>query len=305
MTVLTTFICIVDGAITTVALPGIARQFALTPAALTGVVVVYPVCLAMMVPASAWLVERFGGRRMLLLSLAAFTGASALCGAAPGLGALVGARALQGLAAGLLMPTSQALLFRTFTQAEQVRLARLLIIPQQIAPAIAPLLGGALVTGLSWRWVFWVNVPVGAAAVLFGLLFLAEHRDHAAGRLDLPGLLLSAAGTAALMYGVCTGPEAGWTGPQALGPLVAGAVLLTAAVTVELRTAEPILRLRLFGDRLFRDTNLICLVGYVPIMGAMFLGPLYIQEARGGSALDSGSTTFTEAFGVLLTMQLV
>ncbi|MEW1914663.1 DHA2 family efflux MFS transporter permease subunit [Kitasatospora sp. NPDC085895] len=305
MTVLTTFICIVDGAITTVALPGIARQFALTPAALTGVVVVYPVCLAMMVPASAWLVERFGGRRMLLLSLAAFTGASALCGAAPGLGALVGARALQGLAAGLLMPTSQALLFRTFTQAEQVRLARLLIIPQQIAPAIAPLLGGALVTGLSWRWVFWVNVPVGAAAVLFGLVFLAEHRDHAAGRLDLPGLLLSAAGTAALMYGVCTGPEAGWTGPRVLGPLVAGAVLLAAAVTVELRTAEPVLRLRLFGDRLFRDTNLICLVGYVPIMGAMFLGPLYIQEARGGSALDSGSTTFTEAFGVLLIMQLV
>ncbi|MEV4561206.1 DHA2 family efflux MFS transporter permease subunit [Kitasatospora sp. NPDC049285] len=305
MAVLTTFICIIDGAITTVALPSIARQFDLTPAALTGVVVVYPVCVGMMIPGSAWLVERYGGRRTLLLSLAAFTAASGLCGAAPNLTALVGARALQGLAAGLLMPTSQALLFRTFSQAEQVRLSRLMIIPQQIAPAIAPLLGGLLITGLSWRWVFYVNVPFGAAAVLFGALFLAEHRDHAAGRLDLPGLLLCGAGTATLMYGVCAGPDLGWDRPPVVSALAVGAVLLAVAVRHQLRTPEPILRLRLFRDRLFRDTNLISLVGYVPMMGAMFLGPLFIQEARGGSALDSGSTTFTEAFGVLVTMQVV
>lgn len=305
MAVLTTFICIVDGAITTVALPSIARQFGLTPAALTGVVVIYPVCLGMMIPASAWLVERHGGRRMLLLSLTAFTAASGLCGAAPDLPLLIAARALQGLAAGLLMPTSQALLFRTFTQAEQVRLSRLMVIPQQIAPAIAPLLGGLLITGLSWRWVFYVNVPFGAAAVLFGLFFLAEHRDHVAGRLDLPGLLLCGAGTATLMYGVCTGPDLGWDRPTVVASLAAGAVLLAVAVRHQLRTHEPILRLRLFRDRLFRDTNLIALVGYVPMMGAMFLGPIFIQEARGGSALESGSTTFTEAFGVLVTMQVV
>lgn len=305
MAVLTTFICIVDGAITIVALPSIAREFALTPAALTGVVVVYPVCLGMMIPASAWLVERYGGRRMLLLSLATFTAASGLCGAAPDLPALVAARALQGLAAGLLMPTSQALLFRTFTQAEQVRLSRLMVIPQQIAPAIAPLIGGLLITSLSWRWVFYVNVPFGTLAVLFGLLFLAEHRDHTAGRIDVPGLLLLGAGTATLMYGVCAGPDLGWGRPQVLAALAAGAVLLAVAVRHELRTGEPILRLRLFRDRLFRDTNLISLVGYVPMMGAMFLGPIFIQEARGGTALESGSTTFTEAFGVLVTMQVV
>lgn len=305
MAVLTTFICIVDGAITTVALPSIAREFDLTPASLTGVVVIYPVCLGMVIPASAWLVERYGGRRMLLLSLGAFTAASGLCGAAPDLTALIGARALQGLAAGLLMPTAQVLVVRTFSQAEQVRLSRLTVIPQQVAPAIAPLLGGLLVTDLSWRWVFYVNVPFGVATVLFGALFLAEHRDHAAGRLDLPGLLLCAAGTAALMYGICAGPDFGWTRPQVLGALAAGAVLLAVAVRHQLRTPEPILRLRLFRDRLFRDTNLVGLVGYVPMIGAMFLGPIFIQEARGGSALESGSTTFTEAFGVLLTMQLV
>ena len=305
MTVSITFICIVDGAITTVALPSIARQFQLTAAALDAVVIVYPVCLGMMIPFSAWLLERFGGRRMLLLSLAVFTGASVLCGAAPNLPALIGARALQGLAAGLLTPTSQALLYRTFTNSEQVRLSRLLIIPQQVAPAVAPLLGGVLVTGLSWRWVFYVNAPIGVLAMAFGLLFLAEHRDQPPGRLDLRGLLLSAAATAALMYGLCAGPGEGWSAPPVLGSLAVGSVLLVLAVRTELRVRQPAMRLALFRDRLFRDTNLICLFGYVPVMGAMFLGPLFVQDALGGSALDSGSTTFTEAFGVLLTMQLV
>ncbi|MFC9324286.1 DHA2 family efflux MFS transporter permease subunit [Kitasatospora sp. NPDC057015] len=305
MTVSITFICIVDGAITTVALPSIARQFHLTAAALDSVVVVYPVCLGMMIPSSAWLLERFGGRRMLLWSLGVFTAASVLCGAAPDLPSLVAARALQGLAAGLLTPTSQALLFRTFSHSEQVRLSRLLIIPQQIAPAVAPLLGGVLVTGLSWRWVFYVNAPIGLLAVLFGLLFLAPHRDQAPGRLDLRGLLLCAAATGVLMYGLCAGPELGWSRPLVLGSLAGGAVLLALAIRTELRVPEPIMRLRLFRDRLFRDTNVISLVGFVPVLGAMFLTPLFVQDALGGSALDSGSVTFTEAFGVLLTMQAV
>ncbi|MFD9123590.1 MFS transporter [Kitasatospora sp. NPDC059571] len=305
MTVSTTFICIVDGAITTVALPSIARQFQLAPAALDAVVVAYPACLGVMIPASAWLLERLGVRAVLLASLAAFTAASGLCGAAPGPTALIAARAVQGLAAGLLLPASQTLLFRTFSHAEQVRLARLTVIPQQIAPALAPLLGGALSTHLSWRWVFYVNVPVGAAAVAFGLIFLAGGRDRAAARIDLPGLLMCAAAIGALMYGACAGPDFGWTTPRVLTALLGGGALLAVAVRWELRTAEPALRLRLFRDRMLRDTNIISLLGYVPIMGAMFLTPLFIQDVRGGSALDSGTSTFTEAFGVLLTMQVV
>ncbi|GAA5021618.1 MFS transporter [Kitasatospora paranensis] len=305
MTVSTTFISIVDGAITTVALPSIARQFHMDPAALTAVVVAYPACLGLMIPASAWLLDRFGVRAVLLAALGAFTAASALCGAAPGPDALIAARAVQGLAAGLLMPASQTLLFRTFSHTEQVRLSRLLVIPQQIAPALAPILGGVLATSLSWRWVFYVNVPFGLAAALFGLLFLTGTGDRTAGRLDLPGLLASAGAIGALMYGACAGPDLGWTRPQVLTALVGGAVLLATAVRWELRTAEPALRLGLFRDRLMRDTNVIALLGYVPIMGAMFLTPLFIQDVRGGSALDSGTSTFTEAFGVLLTMQVV
>lgn len=218
MCVCVTFIAIVDGAITTVALPSIARQFHLTTAALDGVVVVYPVCLAMAIPASAWLVERFGAKRVLLTALGAFLVSSLLCGAAAGLGQLVASRAVQGLSAGVLFPAASSLLFSTFNSWEQVRISRYMIIPQQIAPAAAPMLGGLLVDHLSWRWVFYVNLPLGLPAVVFGALFLAGHRGHRPGRFDLTGLLLSAAAMGGVMFGVCEGPNRGWSSPPSSPP---------------------------------------------------------------------------------------
>ena len=305
MAVFTVFMVIVDGAITTVALPSLARQFHLSPAGLDSVVVVYPVCLGVVIPASAWLLERHDARRVLLLGLTVFTLASGLCGAAQDLPQLVVFRALQGLAAGALTPVSQGLIFRTFTQHEQIRLSRIMIVPQQLAPAIAPLLGGSLVVALDWRWVFYVNVPVGVAAIVFGLLFLGEHREGRPVRLDLAGLLLSAAAMGALMYGVCAGPDLGWATPSVLGSLTAGAALLGLAIGHQLRKDEPALRLRLFADRLFRKACLVNLVALTPTMGTMFLVPLFVQQVQGRDAFASGSTTFTEAFGVLLTMQVV
>ena len=304
MCVSVTFIAIVDGAITTVALPSIAAQFGLTTAALDGVVVVYPVCLAMAIPASAWLVERLGGKRVLLTALTAFLGSSLLCGAAASLAQLVAFRALQGLSAGVLFPASAALLYATFNSAEQVRVARYMIVPQQMAPAAAPVLGGMLVDHLSWRWVFYVNLPVGLPAVLFGTLFLAAHRGHRPPRFDLPGLLLCAAALGTTMFGVCEGPNRGWTSTVVVTALALGTVLLAAAVIHQLRATAPLLKLRLFANRLFRDTNLINLVGLVPMLGAMFLGPLFLQQGQGRTALESGTSTFPEAFGVLLTVQV-
>jgi EmrB/QacA subfamily drug resistance transporter len=301
------FLVIVDGVITTVALPSIGRQFLLSPTALDSVVVVYPVCLGTMVPASAWLLERFGGRRILLLGLTLFTLASALCGLSRDLTQLVLFRALQGAAAGVLTPVSQGLLFQTFSQREQVRLARVLIIPQQLAPALAPVLGGVLVDTLGWRWVFLVNLPLGIAAVAFGLAFLDEHRGEEAGtrRLDLTGLLLSAAGLGALMYGVCAGPDLGWGTPAVLGALLGGAALLAMAVRHQWRVRQPALRVRLFEDRMFRRASVLNALGLVPFLGAMFLVPLVVQQLQGRSALDSGTATCTEAVGILLTVQVV
>lgn len=303
--VVTAFMSIVDGAGTTVALPSIGRDFGLTTAGLDAVVVVYPVCVGLAVPVSAWLGDRFGGRATVLVSFAVFTAASGLCGAAGSLGELVLWRALQGLAAGILIPVTTALLYRTFDIAEQVKVTRYMIIPQQVAPALAPMGTGWLVDHLNWRWVFYANLPIGVAVLLFGVLFLERHRDHVPGRLDLPGLVLTAFGTAGLMFGVSEGAEMGWGSGPVLAGLIGGAVLLAAAVAVELRVPEPALRVRLFADRLFRDTNITAFLGFVGFMGGMFIGPLFLQQGLGLSAWESGSATFSEALGVLLTVQIV
>ncbi|WP_225850504.1 DHA2 family efflux MFS transporter permease subunit [Streptomyces sp. HPF1205] len=305
MFVATFFLVVLDGAITTVALPSIARQFGVSAAGSDSVAVVYPVCVGISIPLSGWLGDRFGGKPVLIGAMGLFTAASVLCGTADGLGRLVLYRGLQGLAGGLLMPVAGAMLFRTFTPAERVRASRVMTIPQQAAPAIAPMLGGVLVDDLSWRWVFYVNLPLGVATCLFGLLFLDNPRHPAPGRLDVPGLLLSAGAMSLLMYGVCEGARQGWSSPAIAGSLAAAAVLVAATIVVELRTPAPALRLRLFKDAVFRDTKVIGLIGVVPFMGAMYAAPLFIQEAQGGSALRSGTSTFTEAIGVALTVQVV
>lgn len=305
MFVATLFLVVMDGAITTVALPSIAHQFHTEAAGIDSVVVVYPVCVGLVIPVSGWLGDRFGGKPVLLGAMGLFTLASALCGLAQSIGELVVFRGLQGLAGGLLTPVVGTMLFRTFTPEERVRASRVMTLPQQVAPAVAPMLGGFLVDSLTWRWVFYVNLPFGAVAVLFGLLFLDNSREEAPGRFDLTGLLLSASAMSLLMYGVCDGAQRGWGSPAIAGSLTAGAVLLAATVAVELRRAEPLLRLRLLRDPLFRGANVINLVGLVPFMGAMYMAPLFLQEAQGVSALQSGSSTFTEAVGVLLTVQLV
>ncbi|WP_055588056.1 DHA2 family efflux MFS transporter permease subunit [Peterkaempfera griseoplana] len=305
MFVATLFLVVMDGAITTVALPSIARQFHTQAAGIDSVVVVYPVCVGLIIPVSGWLGDRFGGKPVLLGAMGLFTLSSALCGLAGGIGQLVVFRGLQGLSGGLLTPVVGAMLFRTFTAEERLRASRVMTLPQQVAPSVAPMLGGFLVDSFSWRWVFYVNLPFGAAAVLFGLLFLENSREEAPGRFDVAGLLLSASAISLLMFGVCDGAQRGWSSPAIAGSLAAGAVLLAATIAVELRRAEPLLRLRLLRNPLFRGTNVVNLIGLIPFMGAMYMAPLFLQEAQGVSALESGTSTFTEAIGVLLTVQLV
>ncbi len=298
------FMSIMDVTIVNVALPAIGRQFGESTAALDSVAVAYLVSLAVFIPAAGWLGDRFGSKRILLLSVAIFTGASVLCGLAGSLSQLVLFRVLQGIGGGMMTPVGMAMLFRAFPPAERVRASSILVVPTALAPALGPVLGGLLVTELSWRWVFFVNLPFGIVAVIFGAIFLEGHREPHPGAFDLPGFLLAGIGFALVMFGVSEGPNRGWDTPVILGSIAVGAAMLAVMVWVELRTAKPILKLRLFGNRLFRSTSLVLMVAMAAFLGVLFVAPLFFQIALGLSALQSGLNTFPEAIGVMVGAQL-
>jgi EmrB/QacA subfamily drug resistance transporter len=298
------FMSIMDATIVNVALPTIGRQFQVSPTAVDSIAIAFLVSLAVFIPASGWLGDRFGGKRVLLTAIVIFTAASALCGVASSLGELVAFRVLQGVGGGMLAPVGMAMLYRVFPPEERVRAAAVLTVPTTLAPALGPVIGGLLTTDLSWRWVFYVNLPIGVAAFVFGLLFVRESRQPHPGRFDLPGFLLSGFGLGTLMYGVSEGPVKGWHSSDVLTTIAVGAVLLAAMVIVELRTAEPMVNLRLLGNRLFRSSNGVMVLGSIAFLGTLYAISLYYQDGRGLSALGSGLSTFPEALGVMGGAQL-
>ncbi len=299
------FMSIMDSTIVNVALPALSRQFNATGTSIDAVVVGYLVSLAVIIPASGWLGDRLGTKRVFLSALVLFTLASALCGLATSLPMLVGFRILQGVGGGALTPVGTAILYRTFPPVERVQVSRILNIATVFAPATGPVLGGLLIDRLSWHWVFYVNVPIGIAAFLFGILFLQEYSERSAGAFDLAGFLLAGIGLALTMYALSEGPSYGWTSVGILGSGIIGLISLTVFVFVELRSTHPILDLRLFNNRSFRTCNLVSLFSTAGFLGLLYAAPLFLQQARGVSALTSGLTTFPEAVGVLVSTQIV
>jgi EmrB/QacA subfamily drug resistance transporter len=298
------FMNIMDATVVGVALPALSRYFAVPIGSVSGVVTAYLVTLAVAMPASGWMGDRFGGRNVLLAAITLFTGASALCGLATSLPGLVAFRALQGLGGGTLIPVGMTMITRAFPPAERIKANQVLIVPTLLAPALGPVVGGALVDGLSWRWIFYVNLPVGVAAILIGLLFLPAGSEHPVGRFDVRGFLLAGTGFPLVMYALSTGSTAGWGSAAVLGTGVPGLVLLALFVVTELRTAAPMLRLRLYHDKLFRVTSLQLTAASGGFIGTLFLVPLLLQNGLGFSAVHSGLSTFTEAIGGMIGVQL-
>jgi EmrB/QacA subfamily drug resistance transporter len=299
------FMDIMDATIVNVALPTIAQSFDVGIASVDWVVVGYLLSLALWVPASGWIGDRFGTKRTFLFALAVFTASSALCGIASSVPELIAFRVLQGVGGGMMTPVGTAMLFRAFPPERRAAASRILMLPTVIAPACGPILGGYLVDSWSWRWIFYVNVPVGIGAFAFGALFLREHREPGAGPFDLPGFLLSGFGLALTLYALDEGPSRGWSSSRVAVTGLVGITCFVALVFVELRKRQPLFALRLLDNRLFRSTNLVSIFGFGSFIALLFVLPLYLQQARGFSALESGLTTFPEAIGVLAATQLV
>ncbi len=298
------FMDLLDMTITNVALPTLGRDFAAGPTTIEWVVTGYLLSLAVFIPVSGWAGDRFGTKRVFMFALALFTASSLACGFAWNIESLIAFRFLQGVGGGMLTPVGTAMLFRAFPPAERAAASAVLIIPMVVAPASGPVLGGYLVEYQNWRWIFFINVPVGLLGLIVAGLFLREQKQDSPGRLDVPGFLLAAAGLGTLMYALA---EAGSRGLDDSRVLLFGAVglaLLASFAFVELRAAEPMIDIRLFRNRLFTAANTVQLVGQGGLMGALFLLPLLLQTEMGLSPLESGLTTFPQAIGVVAMVQI-
>jgi EmrB/QacA subfamily drug resistance transporter len=198
-----------------------------------------------------------------------------------------------------------AMLYRTFPPAERVAVGRILMFATILVPASGPVLGGFLIENFSWRWAFYVNIPVGLIAFAIGLLFLREHREPAPGRFDLPGFVLGGAGLGLVMFALSEGPQRGWSSAPIVASGLFGILALTAFVIVELRVPTPMVQLRLLRNNLFRTTLTVAFFASAAFIGTLFLVPLFLQVVRGASPLDAGLTTFPEAIGVIVSTQIV
>lgn len=296
------FIDILDATIVNVAIPALGRELHTENA--EWVVLGYTLSLAVWIPTSGWLGDRFGTKRTFMFALTAFTIGSVMCGAAQTIDQLIAFRVLQGVGGGMLTPVGVAMLFRAFPPAERARAAMVIMIPTLLAPALGPVLGGLIVTHASWRWLFLVNAPVGVAALWFGWRFLEEHRQPSTGRFDIAGFVFSGSALALIVFALSEGPQSGWLSPLVVGTGVAGAVAAIVTVVVELRVRHPMLDLRLLQNRMFRQCNLASLFSMASFLGVTFVMPLYLQLLRGMSPFESGLTTFPQAFGVMVASQL-
>ena len=295
----------VDATIVNPAMLTISADFGVAPAATNLIEVGFLVSFAIVLPVAGWLGDRWGTKRVFLTALAIFTAASALCGLAWDLASLVVFRVLQGASGGLLTPVGMTMLFRAFPPEERLSLSRILTIPTALAPALGPILGGFLTEYLSWRWAFYVNVPIGIAAVLFGSFLLTADSDVEAGSFDRWGFALATPGFGLLLYALGDGAAQGWTSPLILATGLGGLLLVLLLIVVELRTPEPMLDLRLLRDRVFGNATLIAVCAAGGLLGMLYVFPLMYQDAIGASAFDSGLTVFPEALGLMLAAQLV
>jgi EmrB/QacA subfamily drug resistance transporter len=291
-----------DGTVVNVALPRIGSDLHAGLTALQWTVNAYTLTLAGLLLLGGSLGDRLGRRRIFVLGVVWFTAASVGCTAAPEATFLIGMRALQGVGAALLTPGSLAILEAVFRRDDRAPAVGAWSGLGGVATAIGPVVGGVLVGAASWGWrlVFLINVPIAVAVIVLAQRYVPETRDEqTSGRLDVPGAVLAALGLAGVVYALTEGPQHGWSG-AAVGTLIAGALLLAAFLVVEARGVAPMMPLSLFAVRDFAAANLVTLVVYAALSGALFLIPVQLQRVSGFSPVAAGSALLPVTFVMLL-----
>jgi MFS family permease len=249
----------------------------------------YTLSFAVLLMTGATLGDRYGRSRMFAAGLGLFAAASAACALATDTSMLIAARTGQGASAAMIMPLALALLNGAFPPARRSWATGIYGSVTALAAVLGPVVGGAITQGLAWRWIFWLNVPIGLTAIPFVLARIRETRGPAAA-VDLPGLALAAGAAAGIMWALVRGNSTGWSSAQTVLPLVAGVLLGVSLVARELRVAAPMLPMRLFGSRAFSAGNASIFLINATLTGAIFLTAQYYQVAeRRGAGNEGGA----------------
>jgi EmrB/QacA subfamily drug resistance transporter len=281
------FMVVLDNLVVSTALPVIRVDLGATIEELEWTVNAYTLTFAVFLLTGAALGDRFGRKRMFAIGVSLFTVASAAAALAPSMDALIAARAVQGLGGALVMPLTLTILSDAFPAERRGVALGIWGAIGGVAIASGPLVGGAVIEGISWQWIFWLNVPVGLLLVPLAVARLREsHGPDKA--LDLPGLALASGGLLGVVWGLVHGNGDGWSSPSIVGSLAGGAVLLAAFVAWELRTPRPMLPMRFFRNRGFSAANAASLAMSFGMFGSIFLLTQFFQTAQGYSPLEAG-----------------
>lgn len=284
------FMIMLDNTVVNVALPSIERDLRISIAELEWIVTAYALTFAALLVTGGKLADLYGRRRIFVAGLAVFTLSSLACGLAPSAGFLIGARAVQGIGAALMSPATLSIITATFPPRERGQAIGIWAGVSALALALGPLCGGLIVDTIDWSWIFFVNVPVGAAGIVASRLFIPESRDTSLEQsVDLPGLLTSGLGLLAVSYALIEGNRHGWASAEIVGLFVAAAVLLVAFVVVERRRRLPMLDLSLFRIGAFAGANVVAMLVSLGMFGVFFFVSLYVQNILGYSPTKAGA----------------
>ncbi|HET9625148.1 MAG TPA: DHA2 family efflux MFS transporter permease subunit [Kofleriaceae bacterium] len=290
-----------DATIVNVALPAIRGDLASTTSGLQWVIDSYTLVVASLLMLAGSLADRFGRRRTFQTGMAVFTAASVLCSLAPGLPSLIAFRMLQAVGASMLNPVAMSIITNVFLEPRaRARAIGVWGAVVGISMALGPLVGGGLTQAIAWRAIFWINLPIGAAAIGLAQRFVPESRAPTARRVDPIGQVLVLAGLASLTYAVIEGPHHGWGSPLILGLFALAAASVIGIVVIEPRQAEPLIDLRFFRSVPFTSATVIAVCSFGAFAGFVFLNALYLQEVRGMPAFITGLYTLPLALAMIV-----
>ncbi len=302
--VLGSIMSILDTTIVNVAIPTFARDFRAPLSTVQWVSTGYLLALAMTIPLTGWAVERFGAKRMWIASLLLFLAGSALSGAAWSIQSLIVFRILQGVGGGMIMPIGQSIMATAAGPQRMGRVMSLLGVPMLLGPVLGPVIGGLILESVSWRWIFYVNIPIGIVAIALAVRILPGHdATDRRFRLDVVGLALLSPGLGLFVYGLSQAGQGSTTG--VFVPGFVGVVLIGAFVHHALRTKlTPLIDVRLFRDRQFSAAAVTTFAFGAALFGGMFLLPVYYQVVRGQTPLTAGLLMAPQGIGAALVMPL-